>query len=129
MDDQIREDLKKIAETVPGMSPWILGEDGRTPVQTDFVGYMEWAEKVGGLSVQVRFDVIDGTTVSTVFLDQFAMAGNPSRTPKLFETLVAGADGANVEDRYATWDEAELGHEEILHRLRPNPARPRGMAP
>lgn len=130
MEDDLRNHLKKISETIPGMRPWILGEDGRTPVQTDFAGYMEWAEKVGGLSVKVRVDTIDGTRVSTVFLDQFAMAGDRNRKPKLFETLVTSPDGeANVERRYFTWDEAEQGHEEILGELRPNPANSQGATP
>jgi hypothetical protein len=130
MDDEVRNQMTKISEIIPGLRPWILGEDGRTPVQTDFIGYMEWAESVGGLSAKVKVDTIGETTVSTVFLDQFALSADRNREPKLFETLVSYPDGEqNVERRYTTWDEAERGHEEILEALTPGSTNSRHPTP
>lgn len=62
----------------------------------------------------------DGTVtseVSTVFLTI-----NHSHTldgpPILFETLVFGGPLANEQERYATWDEAEVGHAWMVERVR-----------
>ncbi|MBY3158401.1 hypothetical protein HFO56_39570 [Rhizobium laguerreae] len=119
MEAEIKQTLNSISEKFPQLRPWILGEDGRTPVRTDLAGYLEWAVKTGGLSVRVALDEIDGTAVSTVFLDQMSMAGDRHREPDLFETLVSDANGgAAVERRYRTWDEAERGHAEIIEELR-----------
>lgn len=121
MDDNTKKALNSFSERV-GLKPWILGEDGRTPVRTDMAGYMDWAAKVGGLSVRVATDDIDGTTVSTVFLDPMSMARDDNRQPKLFETLVTDPEGnSGIESRYRTWEEAERGHAEIVAGLRPLP--------
>lgn len=121
MAENLQDHLAAMAQQFPTMRPWILGEDGRTPVQTDLAGYLEWAMSVGGLSMRVAYDDLDGTEVSTVFLDQFAMAGHPKREPELFETLVSNAEGQSVEGRYRSWAEAEEGHAEIVNNLRPGP--------
>lgn len=125
MDDGLRNHLKAISSRFPRITPWILGEDGRTPVKTDLAGFLEWAERIGGISVQVRLDEIDDKTVSTSFFDGFSMASDPNRSPKLFETLICNADGeAHVERRYVTWEEAEQGHAEVLDELRPAGRKP-----
>ncbi|MCV9964757.1 hypothetical protein OIU34_22970 [Pararhizobium sp. BT-229] len=130
MDYDLRRHLEAISSRFPRITPWILGEDGRTPVKTDLAGFIEWVEKVGGISIQVGLDDIGDKTVSTVFFDGFSMAGDPNRSPKLFETLICDADGeVHVERRYSTWEEAEQGHAEILSELRPEPATPRGSLP
>jgi hypothetical protein len=126
MDDK----TKKAMGLISRLKPWILGEDGRTPVRTDFDGYMEWAERAGGLSVRVALDEVGDAEVSTIFLDQMSMAGDPDREPQLFETLVSYPDGkAAVQRRYWTWDEAERGHAEIVDELMPSPKTTAGTKP
>lgn len=64
--------------------------------------------------------VVDShVTVSTVFVG-LDLGGDPDR-PMLFETEimesgVASSDSRHV--RYATWDEAELGHVQIVRECR-----------
>jgi hypothetical protein len=121
---------KKALGYISKLRPWILGEDGRTPVRTDFAGYMEWAERRGGLSVRVALDEVGDAEVSTVFFDQMSMAGDPNREPQLFETLVTYPEGkAAVERRYRTWEEAERGHAEMVDELRPSPKGKAGPKP
>ena len=55
--------------------------------------------------------------VSTVFLglDHNSYCGGP---PAIFETMVFGGEYDEYQERYSTWDEAELGHKEIVERLK-----------
>ncbi len=61
--------------------------------------------------------VIDGDCmVSTVFLGidhNFTFRGPPI----LFETLVFGGEHDGLMQRYATWDEAALGHKEVVREV------------
>lgn len=54
--------------------------------------------------------------VSTVFLGVDHSACS-SEERQLFETMVFRDGEDEVMDRYATWDEAELGHQKILYML------------
>jgi hypothetical protein len=123
IEDDMEEDAKKAYVALAdglGLKPWILGEDGRTPVRTDMAGHMEWTHKAGGVSARVALDEVDGARVSTIFIDSFSMVRDDNRMPKLFETLVTDRDGiSSVEGRYWTWEEAEQRHAEIVARLTP----------
>jgi hypothetical protein len=114
MSEELNEYLEKVSKAFPRARPWILGEDGRTPVQTDLAGYMAWVLDVGGLSVRVAYDDLGDTEVSTVFIDQFGGFAEPERKPRLFETLVRSPEGEGVVDRYDTWEEAEEAHARIV---------------
>ena len=66
----------------------------------------------------VGYDVVDGVEVSTVFtgINLSPVGGDE---PVLFETaLFDHAGNGDVQRRYATWEEAEQGHFDHVHRLR-----------
>ncbi len=90
--------------------------DGKTPVPVDDV--LVWArwfegDRTADHRVVARDDI--GTVlVSTVFLGiDHAWFDGP---PVLFETLVFGWSGEMR--RYATWEEAEVGHAEVVADVR-----------
>lgn len=65
---------------------------------------------------RVAFDVVGEVTVSTVFLGMdhaFGLSGGPL----WFETMTFG-DRAELQLRYATWDQAAEGHRAVVNRLR-----------
>jgi hypothetical protein len=100
----------------------ILGPDHRTPVVTDFVGGLEWAMEDGetkSLSRVADTDV-EGIRVSTVFIptlvSPYDHGGRHIKQP--FETMVFGEHDEGMSKRYATWAEAEEGHEEIVAELK-----------
>lgn len=116
MDDLLKQQMREATKSLSGFSAWILGEDGRTPIETDIVGFIEWSSQNSGeLSYRVGLDELSDATVSTVFLSQL---WDRRRTPLLFETMVFGVDGEVMGKRnYATWDEAEQGHAELVSKL------------
>jgi hypothetical protein len=69
----------------------------------------EQLKRVG--NTQISIDV----AVSTVFLgiDHNWGFRNEER-PILFETMVFGGEHAGYQDRYCTWEEAEIGHARIV---------------
>jgi hypothetical protein len=72
---------------------------------------------------RVAFTVVaPGIEVSTVFLglDHRFIGDGP---PIVFETMVFDDYEAGDCYRYATWDEAALGHEAVVKRLRKRLAR------
>lgn len=100
----------------------ILGPDHRTPVVTDFVGGLEWAMEDGetkSLSRVAHTDV-EGTSVSTVFIPTMVLPYDHEErhVQQPFETMVFGEHDEVMSKRYATWAEAEEGHEEIVADLR-----------
>lgn len=77
-----------------------------------------WMEKSDRHVARTEFDI--GVIVSTVFLglDHSFRDNGP---PILFETMVF-SDASDFEDlqciRYATWEEAEAGHEQMCNKVR-----------
>jgi len=92
--------------------------NGHEPVRV--ADLLEWAHWFETADRQVmRTDLIDGSTVSTVFLGldhNFMQKGRPV----LFESaLWVDDEGWNVVGRYCTWAEAEAGHMDWLERCVP----------
>ena len=83
---------------------------------------IEWAEWFEKADRTVAKDVVGKLRVSTVFigLDHNFMLKGP---PLLFETMVFDDSGGmpqaalDIQERYATWDEAVAGHAEVLARV------------
>ena len=88
---------------------YILGPDGRTPEPIeDVAAWGRWFEKADRT---VANDSVGNTSVSTVFIGlDMGLKG----APLLFETMVFGGGLADSEWRYATWEEAEEGHRNVL---------------
>jgi hypothetical protein len=100
----------------------ILGPDHRTPVVTDFVDGLEWAMEDGeakSLSRVADTDV-EGIRVSTVFIPMLVSPydHDERHMKQPFETMVFGKHDEMMSKRYATWAEAEEGHEEIVSELK-----------
>ena len=94
------------------------GEDGHTSIsESDFAKWGEWFEAGDRIVKKTKIGKLD---VSTVFL---GIDHNFFRTgpPLLFETMVFVGDYDSVDDiqeRCATWDEAEKQHERIVEEVK-----------
>ena len=88
--------------------------EGKTPEPADDV--LEWARWFETADRHVaKLQLPDGVEVSTVFLGlDHNFAGG---TPILFETMVFGGTSNGYQERYATWEEAEIGHARIVKEL------------
>ena len=90
------------------------------------VDLMEWAMQFDTSDRHVTQDEIaDGVKVSTVFLGLDHRYGDGP--PLLFETLVFNGELDGEMVRYSTWDEAEIGHKEMVERVRLTLANERGV--
>jgi hypothetical protein len=88
---------------------YILDENKQIQPEPDMAKWVAWYNNISNR--QVARDTVGDLLVSTVFLAQ-------GPDPKaLFETVVLGGD--KTEDRrYNIWAAAEVGHIEIVERLR-----------
>lgn len=85
--------------------------DGKKPVPVYNV--VDWASWFENADRKVALDTIDGRTISTVFLG-LDHSFHSSR-PLLFETMIFSADRLDeYQERYATWQEAEQGHQRAV---------------
>lgn len=86
--------------------------DGHTPVEEPDL--MTWAKWLEDADLRVAFTKVSPpVTVSTAFLGldyNFAHEG----PPLVFETMISGGPLDNEQRQYATWDEAEAGHAELV---------------
>lgn len=82
--------------------------DGHTPVRTR--NYLKWSWWMHGPGSEARrrvaLDTVGETTISTVFLGIDLGIDRP----ELFETMIFGGFCNEAQWRYATWEEAEVGH-------------------
>ena len=88
------------------MGKYIL--EGREPKAVDDV--IEWARWFEKADLHVaKTKILSDVEVSTVFLglDHNFSGGEPI----LFETMIFGGKYDQYQERYATWAEAEAGHE------------------
>lgn len=92
------------------MSHYVL--DGHTPVVEPDL--MRWARSFNS-NRRVALTKIGAVEVSTVFLGINHNFGDGE--PILFETMIFDETSANREWRYATWDEAQAGHDRIVAAL------------
>lgn len=90
------------------MKMYILGQDGRTPIEEpDMIKWGRWHEFSDNRVV--RRTVIEDVEVSTVFLGIDHSFGGGR--PVLFETMIFGGTHDEYQERYSTWDQAVAGHE------------------
>jgi len=108
-------------------SGWYTLDEHNNPVKTTLLS----AEADG--PVVVCHTQFNQMTISTVFLRLDHNHGDIriknseggdseciDKTPILFETMVFNAEGTpweNYQDRYATWDEAEAGHQFVISAI------------
>jgi hypothetical protein len=94
------------------MIRWYVLE-GKTPVPCDARTWARWYSNVEN-HVVTRTTLGDGENevrVSTMFLGLDSTHKVP---PELFATLVLNGPLAGHMERYATWEEAEAGHERAV---------------
>ena len=70
---------------------------------------MEWGTWIGRADRHLARDIIDGVTVSTVFLGLDHAFGDA--TPILWETMIFGGPHDEYQERYSTRADALAGHE------------------
>lgn len=97
-------------------SQWIL--DGRKPVRVATIEeQVRWLMDGGEAQRRVARTEIGDLTVSTVFMGVELTGGSDDR-PCLFETMVQASSPEHGSwqrfHRYATWDEAQAGHDSIV---------------
>lgn len=76
----------------------------------------EWGKWMQSANrVLKKTDLFNDITVSTVFLGiDYDFFGG---IPILFETMIFGGEYDGYCERYATWEEAEQGHEEAINLI------------
>jgi hypothetical protein len=88
----------------------------RQPVASDVASWGEWFEH-SDLMRTVGDICIGQTRVATYFVGfdlRPQIYGSP---PLLFETQINRPGRSEVVDKYATWDEAERGHQAVEDRI------------
>lgn len=87
-----------------------------TPIPVDVMEWALWFESHNKERIVQQTTLSDGVFVSTVFLgiDHNFFEKGP---PILFETMVFGGAFDQEMERYSTWEQAEVGHRQMLYRL------------
>jgi len=92
--------------------------DGKKAVECNDI--RKWAEWMEEADRRVAYDEINDVQVSTFFLGVFVNTFTDNR-PVLFETMVFGDEDCelnNYSRKYATWNEAEAGHKEVVDMVK-----------
>lgn len=82
-------------------------------------GILEWALWFEDNDRRIKYDLYGGVMVSTIFTGishAFIYGGDPV----VFETMVFGGEFDQYQRQYTSYDEALLGHQEIIDMLNPN---------
>lgn len=85
--------------------------EGKIPKPIDDI--LEWGEWFEKANRHVaKTDLSNDVSISTVFLgiDHSFEGGKPI----LFETMIFGGKHDQYQERYATWEEAEVGHSQAV---------------
>lgn len=91
---------------------YILGEDGKTPIaEHDLFKWADWFEGSHEQRKIKRTEVGD-SVISTIFLGLDHNYGDGA--PLLFETMIFGGPHDGEMDRYSTYEEAIIGHNNMV---------------
>lgn len=103
---------------------YILDGDGEPVLEPDLLAWLRWISDqhkaaISGLPCQLHLAKTDvgEVEVSTVFLT-FDHSYRFSRRPILWETMVFANSGSIDCRRYSTRQEALVGHEEMVQKMR-----------
>lgn len=96
--------------------------DGKIPKPCHNI--LEWSAWMHKADRTVKKTIVGDDKISTVFIGiNSVLTGEPL----IFETMIFGGDRDGEMWRYATWEEAEEGHDklvtEVLHNISP-PSNP-----
>jgi hypothetical protein len=78
---------------------------------------IKWAQLFQKADRKVRHDIIQGASISTVFLG-IDHAFHGQEKPVLFETMVFGGALDQETSRCCTWEQAELMHQAMCDKVR-----------
>jgi hypothetical protein len=99
------------------MSDWYMLDEHHNPKPCNYLQYAEWFFANGEETARrIASDTIGDVYVSTVFLGRdhrFAPG-----MPILFETMVFGGVLDQEQCRYCAWNEAVVGHANMIERVR-----------
>lgn len=126
--DESRERLKAIAQGRYRRHYMLEGPQHKVTYTHDVIRWAEWLETAD--RIVARTVLLDGSIVSTVFLGLDHNFGDDGE-PILFESAVIFDEDTvptekfngreyrqcDVERRYCTWGEAEIGHMEMCDKL------------
>jgi hypothetical protein len=90
-------------------------DDEHQPVLVDLMTWAYWFERIENRIVDWT-QISSEAHVSTVFLGIDHNFGPGPRI--MFETMVFGGPEDGYQQRYSTWDDAKMGHEAIVRKLR-----------
>ncbi len=90
---------------------YILDEKGVPVPCEDLIVWGKWLERADSDRI-VKQTTRDKVKVSTVFLGLDHSFGLGEGPPILFETMIFGGEHDDYQQRYATREEALMGHEE-----------------
>lgn len=100
------------------MTRYIL-DDQHNPIKCDdLFEWDRWMESADRVVARTTIDT--DVRVSTVFLGldhSFWVRGeDESNKPIVFETMIFGGPLDQYQERYATWEEAKIGHDEAVKK-------------
>ena len=110
--ERIKTLINTFKFTEDKMSDYYILVDG-VAKPCDLITWAKWFETADR---EVAKDIVGESEVSTVFLGIDHSFGDGP--PLLFETLVFGGKLDQEMDRYSTLEEAEVGHKNMVGRLR-----------
>lgn len=94
---------------------YVLEGHVAVPVEDSMLGLLKWGKWFQTADRHVAKTDIAHVHVSTVFLGlNHSYVEGP---PLIYETMVFGGPLDGEQDRYSTWDEAELGHAAMVERV------------
>jgi hypothetical protein len=91
--------------------------NGKEVVECD--NLLDWAKWYETADRIVKKDKIGDAEVSTVFL---GLNHGWDGKILLFETMIFGGEFDDFQDRYETWEEAEIGHQKAIEKILNNKA-------
>lgn len=97
------------------MSEWYILK-GEEVVPSDIVEYSKWCAQDDTKRIIAKTNIGDAH-ISTVFLG-LDHGFNLDDWPVLFETMIFGGKHDQLQIRYHTLEEARLGHEAIVNKLK-----------
>lgn len=92
---------------------YILNDRNEPVPCYDLIKWAMWFERAGKQRIVAKTELPNGILISTVFLGldyNFRRKGPPI----LFESMIFGGKNDQTLYRYATWKEAEDGHENAV---------------
>ncbi|MBN3875217.1 hypothetical protein [Nostoc sp. JL23] len=96
---------------------YFILDEGHNCIAVDFAEWSAWCKVDENCEVAEDFLLGGQIRVSTVFtgIDSEAL---PNKPPKTFLTIVFVGCGIADIHRYLTWDEALIGHKEVVNELK-----------